>query len=167
MSNQDVREHLMPDPHEATAQRRRSRTRPGSVKRRNVVFRAMDGRPLHVAKGDDRYVIACGEEYTYVVVYRGRGHWNVELVEEGGLGGVYLGEYPTWAAAKEAAVRVVEWKGLIEESLMGPWYSKEPTTSQLRMLLYWHLELESRLGYCTRGHVADDIALITWPLVGQ
>jgi hypothetical protein len=132
------------------------------------VFRAMDGRPLHVAKGDGKYVIACGEKYTYVVVYRGRGRWNVELIEDGGSGGVNFGEYPTWAAAKAAAEQVVEWKGFREESFMGPWYSKKTTKSQLRMLLYWHLELEDRIGYQTRGHVADDIALgITWPLAGQ
>jgi hypothetical protein len=100
MSNQGLSQRLKPGSHEATAQRRRSRTRSVSAKRRNVVFRAMDGRQLHVAKGDDRYVIACGAKYTYVVVYRGRGHWNVEVIEDGGIGDMYLWTCPTWAAAQ-------------------------------------------------------------------
>lgn len=125
----------------------------------HVVFRLIDGRELHVAREGDRFVIACKEKHTYVILERRGLRWNVELCERGGSYSVYLGEYPTREAAKMATERIVEWQGLVEESLPGPWCSKKPKKSQLRALLDWNLELESRIGFRTRGRVADDIAL--------
>ena len=97
------------------------------------IFRTLDRRHLHAATDGEMFVITCGEEYTYVVVNPIDELWEVWYVEHNFFEGpAYLGQYPRWVDAKACAERVVQWKGLREESLVGSWYSKMPTRISTR-----------------------------------